>query len=74
MTWRLAKTLIYLNFDPMGVSRAHILKMKHKKITYIHHYVPWTKIPDDMNKSFVWYRQNMHYFGDKTLSKEAVCF
>ena len=43
------KALIYLNFDPKGVSRAQKLKMKHKKITYFRHYVPWTKIPDDMN-------------------------
>ena len=32
-TWSgdLPKTLIYLNFDPMGVSKAQKLKMKHKK-------------------------------------------
>ena len=27
--------------------------MKYKKITYFRHYIPWTKIPDDMNKSKV---------------------
>ena len=40
--------MIYLSFDPM--------EMKHKKITYIRHYVPWPKILDnmpDMNKSLV---------------------
>ena len=35
----------YLNFDPMGVSRAQKLKMKHEKITYFRHHVPWTKNP-----------------------------
>ena len=47
---RTIKTLFYLNFDPGGVSRAWKLKMKHEKITYFRHYVPWTKIPEDMNK------------------------
>ena len=28
-----------------------ILNLNHQKITYFRHYVPWTKIPDDMNKS-----------------------
>ena len=51
MIWRLAKDL---NFDPMGISRAKKLKMEHKKNTYFHHYVPWTKISDDMNKSFIY--------------------
>ena len=43
-TWSgdLPKTLIYLNFDPMGFSRARKFKKKHKKIT-------WTKIPDGLN-------------------------
>ena len=53
MAWRLAKdngkTMIYLNFDHMGVSSAQKLKMKHEKITYFRHYVNRTKIPDDMN-------------------------
>ena len=31
----LPKTFIYLNFDTMG------MKMKHKKIIYFCHYVPW---------------------------------
>ena len=47
------KILIYLNFDPMGCSRAQKLKIKHIKIRYFRHYVPWTKIPDNMNKSSV---------------------
>jgi len=38
----------------MGVSRAQKLKMKHEKITYFRHYVPWTKIPDDKNKFIKW--------------------
>ena len=41
---------MYLNFDLMGVSRAQKLKVKHWKIMYFRHYVPWMKIPDDMNK------------------------
>ena len=45
--------MVYLNFDPMGVSSAHKLKMKHKKIMYFHHYVPWTEITDDMNSSYI---------------------
>jgi hypothetical protein len=44
---------MYLNFDPMAISRARKLKMKHEKITYFRHYVPWTKIPDEMNKSII---------------------
>ena len=40
MIWRLA------------IPRAQKLKMKHRKITYFRHHVSWTKIPDDMNKSF----------------------
>ena len=27
-----------------------ILNLNHHRITYFRHYVPWTKIPDDMNK------------------------
>ena len=50
---RTIKTLFYLNFDPGGVSRARKLKMKHEKITNFRHYVPWTIILEDMNKSQV---------------------
>ena len=28
------------------------INLNHQKITYFRHYVPWTKIQDDMNKSF----------------------
>ena len=28
-----------------------ILNLNHQKITYFCHYIPWTKIPDDMKKS-----------------------
>ena len=43
---------VYLNFDPIGISRAQKLKMKNKKIMYFRHYVPWTKIPDNMTNLF----------------------
>ena len=29
-----------------------ILNLNHQKLTCFHHYVPWMKIPDDMNKSY----------------------
>ena len=59
----MSKTLIYLKFDPMGVSRAQKFKIKHRKITYFCHYVPWTKIPVDMNKSLE--GKNDPYFWSK---------
>ena len=33
-------------------SCSQIINLNRQKITYFRHYVPWTKIPDDMNKSF----------------------
>ena len=48
------RTLIYLNFDPMGISRARKLKMKHQQISYFHHYIHGRKFLDDMNKSKMW--------------------
>ena len=66
MAWRLAKdngkTMIYLNFDHMGVSSAQKLKMKHEKIAYFRHYVNRTKIPDDMNKSIILRKSNWDFF------------
>ena len=53
MISRLPKTLIYLNFDPMGVSRARNLQLKHQKIFYFRHFVHGRKLPDDMNKSLM---------------------
>ena len=50
MVWRLVKDLDLPEFWPYGRLKGLKLKMKHKKITYFRHYIPWTKIPDDMNK------------------------
>ena len=30
----------------------------HKKITHFCHYVPWTKVPDDLNKSLLYILRN----------------
>ena len=50
MIWRLA--LIYLNFDPMGISRAGKLKMKHKKNNVLSSLCPMDENPGRYEQVF----------------------